>query len=152
MRRCGARPHHVHGDTAEIDERQLSFQSAADHVVCRFVLRICMTYQNRARVRSHALRLFFLIETLAAHAIGTALQRENAVLHVRLKFVENRRVIFGEVEFCVVLLGPENLVRMRNRDGQIFRGTLACLCFRLDHVRTSGMETSRGFLSSRNPK
>src|ERR1700733_13804505 len=79
-----------------------------------------------------------LIETIAAHAVRTALQRKQAIVGVRPEFGEYRIVVAGQVELGIAFHGPENLVRMRNQIVQVHGA--------------SGKVTSSGRLSSRSPR
>src|SRR5271169_5125923 len=72
----------------------------------------------------HTLWFFFLIETFATHPVGATFERQDAIVHIRLKFGKNRGVILGQVELGVALRRPEDFVRMRNRDRQLGHGHL----------------------------
>src|SRR5580698_671160 len=78
----------------------------------------------RRSTRRHALGFFFLEETLAAHPVWAAFERENAIVDIRSKLGKYRGVVFREVQLGVALLGPEDFVGVRNGDGKFGHGRL----------------------------
>ena len=59
---------------------------------------------------------------LAAETVGAALEAEQAVAHVRLQVREDEVVVADQVELRVAVDGPEDLVRVRDADGERRRG------------------------------
>src|SRR5439155_14998966 len=78
-----------------------------------------------------AVRLLLLPEATAAHSVRTAAQHVGPVLHVRSQLRKDRVVVADEVELREPVVGPEDLVRVRD---------------------VHGSRTSSGRFSSRRPR
>src|SRR5262249_19437989 len=117
---------------AEVDERQLRLEPPADDVVADAVR---VDDASGRCVRRHRGRLLLLMETRALEAVRTALEGDQPVLHPRAELRPDERVVAHEVELGDVVIGPEDLVRVRDPDA-------------VDY----GSRHSRGSLSSRSPR
>src|SRR5262249_43137070 len=102
------------------------------------------------RVGRHPGRLLLLVEARAFQPVGTPLEGEEAVFHVRLERREDLHVEAEQVELRVALVRPEDLVGGRDRERNVGESG-ARLSFRA-HGRLSGRTTSAACLSSRRPR
>jgi hypothetical protein len=97
----------VDRDAAEVDQRELRLELAANDVVRRALL---VLDRLRRRAVRHSRRLFLLDEALLEDPVRGPLERQQPVLHVGTQLRKNEVVEPGEVELRVSLLRPEHLV------------------------------------------
>ena len=105
----------VHGDAAEIRERELRFELPAHHGVRDAA---AVFHGDGRRVLRHPGGLLLLVKALAAHPVRTALQGEGAIVDVRLQARKDALIEGDEIRLRVPLLGPEDLVGVRDGDGE----------------------------------
>src|SRR5262245_20675148 len=100
-------------DASEVGERELRLELSADDVVGDFV---GVLHGLRRRVRRQALRRLLLEEARSLHPVRTALEREEPILDVWSEAFEHVGIERDEIAHRVALLGPKDLVGVRDAD------------------------------------
>src|ERR1700736_2213673 len=114
------------GNAAEIPQRKLRGERAAADIFCLFTGFAYVGTLLGRRAGWQAGRGFFLREAAAAHAVWTALEREDSVFYVGLELGKNVSVILNELELGVAFVGPENFIGVGDGYRKCFGGGRHC--------------------------
>src|ERR1700694_2941058 len=98
------------GDAAKICQRKLRGQRTANDIICGFTGFAYVSNLLGRRAWWQAGRGLFLVEAAAAHAVRTALEREDAVFYIGLELGKNVSVELDELELGVAFVGPEDFI------------------------------------------